>query len=160
MSSSTSSSSTSSPAVTSPPAPTVNPSTWVSNLPPNSPASGSSATSSSTPPTPPPHTASTSPASTPSSTLTSPTASTPIITPVGDFSLKGLTTSGLVVLGFVTLWLASAFLGFVMSLFCFGFSGSFAEKVLGLLLALLLGPFYFIYYFSDGEYCRRMPPTF
>jgi hypothetical protein len=46
-----------------------------------------------------------------------------------------------------------------MSLICFGYSGSTGEKILGVILALALGPWYFLYYFSSGSYCKKMPPT-
>lgn len=57
------------------------------------------------------------------------------------------------------LWLLFGLIGFVMSLICFGYSGSLGEKILGIVIALVLGPWYFLYYFSSGSYCKAMPPT-
>jgi len=57
------------------------------------------------------------------------------------------------------LWLLFGLVGFVMSLICFGYSGSVGEKIMGLVIALFLGPWYFLYYFSSGSYCKAMPPT-
>lgn len=66
---------------------------------------------------------------------------------------------GGIMLVFGVVWAAFGVVGFVMALICFGFSGSLGEKLFGLLAAIMMGPFYFIYYFSSGSYCKRMPPT-
>jgi uncharacterized RDD family membrane protein YckC len=56
-------------------------------------------------------------------------------------------------------WVLFGVAAFFFSLICFGRSGSFGEKVFGFILALLFGPFYFVYYFADGAYCRANAPT-
>jgi hypothetical protein len=56
-------------------------------------------------------------------------------------------------------WVLFGILAFFFSLVCFGYSGSFGEKVFGFFLAILFGPFYFVYYFADGTYCRANAPT-
>lgn len=56
-------------------------------------------------------------------------------------------------------WASFGVLAFVFSLICFGYSGSILEKIVGVVLAILFGPFYFIYYFASGTYCKRMPAT-
>lgn len=66
---------------------------------------------------------------------------------------------GLALLVFGTLWTIFGIIGFVMSLICFGYSGSTGEKLFGLLASIMMGPFYFIYYFSSGTYCKKMPST-
>ena len=66
---------------------------------------------------------------------------------------------GVALIIFGTLWTIFGIVGFVMSLICFGYSGSVGEKLFGLLAAIMMGPFYFIYYFSSGSYCKKMPPT-
>lgn len=60
-------------------------------------------------------------------------------------------------LGFV--WATFGIVAFVFSLICFGYSGTILEKIVGVLLAIFAGPFYFIYYFASASYCKRMPPT-
>ena len=52
------------------------------------------------------------------------------------------------------LWVVAGFIAFVMSLVCFGRSGSTSEHVIGLLLAFFLGPFYWIYFFVSKSYCK------
>lgn len=56
-------------------------------------------------------------------------------------------------------WVLFGVAAFFFSLVCFGRSGSFGEKVFGFFLALVFGPFYFVYYFADGAYCRANAPT-
>lgn len=64
------------------------------------------------------------------------------------------TTITLVIIGWVVFGLA----GFVMSLWCLGFSGSASQKFGGVLFALILGPFYWAYFYSVPSYCARLPP--
>ena len=56
-------------------------------------------------------------------------------------------------------WVLFGIAAFFFSLVCFGRSGSFGEKIFGFFLALIFGPFYFVYYFADGAYCRAAAPT-
>ena len=51
-------------------------------------------------------------------------------------------------------WIALGFGAFVMSLVCFTKKGHPGSNVLGLLLAIFLGPFYWLYYLGSGSYCR------
>ena len=60
---------------------------------------------------------------------------------------------------FALAWVLFGVAAFFFSLVCFGRSGSFGEKVFGFFLALVFGPFYFVYYFADGAYCRANAPT-
>lgn len=55
---------------------------------------------------------------------------------------------------FVIFWSMAGLIAFGMSLVCFGYSGTMAEKALGFLLALFFGPFYWIYYLSSSTYCK------
>jgi hypothetical protein len=66
---------------------------------------------------------------------------------------------GLALIVFGSLWTIFGIIGFVMSLICFGYTGSVGEKLFGILAAIMMGPFYFIYYFSSGTYCKKMPST-
>ena len=53
------------------------------------------------------------------------------------------------------LWVAAGIGAFIMSLVCFGRSGTTMEHVIGVLLAMFFGPFYWIYYFVAKSYCRK-----
>ena len=91
---------------------------------------------------------------------------TPVVAtppPVGTKMSIGKTlfgsVGGMAVLLFGLLWTIFGIVGFVLSLICFGYSGSTGEKLFGLLASIMMGPFYFIYYFSSGTYCKKMPST-
>ena len=46
--------------------------------------------------------------------------------------------------------------GFIMSIICFGRSGTTAQHIIGLLLAIFFGPIYWIFYFVVPDYCKRL----
>ena len=54
---------------------------------------------------------------------------------------------------FTWLWFIAGLLAFVASLICFGFNGSISDKFLGVLLVLILGPFYWLYFIYNSNYC-------
>ncbi len=61
---------------------------------------------------------------------------------------------GVVILVLVTVWILAGIAAFVYSLYCFTKSGTTAEKILGFILAMIAGPFYFIYVAMYKAYCR------
>ena len=96
----------------------------------------------------------------------SPAASLPTTTKDGALATaepalpkEGWTVKTVLIVTFLATWLLFGLIGFIMSLICFGYSGSVGEKILGIVIALALGPWYFLYYFSSGSYCKAMPPT-
>ena len=57
-------------------------------------------------------------------------------------------------LAFLAVWSIIGLAAFFMSLACFTRAGSTGpQNMIGLLLALLLGPFYWLYYLGSGSYC-------
>lgn len=56
----------------------------------------------------------------------------------------------------VIAWFILGIMGFIMSLVCFGRSGTTSQHVVGLLLAIFLGPIYWIFYFVVPDYCKRL----
>jgi L-asparagine transporter-like permease len=54
----------------------------------------------------------------------------------------------------VFIWIVLGFIAFIWSIMCFGKSGTLGQQIIGLLLAVIFGPFYWIYYLSVGKYCR------
>ncbi len=62
---------------------------------------------------------------------------------------------GFIIIFFIV-WTLFGFAAFIMSIVCFGYSGSTSEKFIGLLLAFFLGPFYFIFYGVNKNYCRNI----
>ena len=59
-----------------------------------------------------------------------------------------------ILLVLVAVWILAGISAFVYSLYCFTKSGTTAEKILGFLLAMISGPFYFIYVAMYKAYCR------
>jgi len=58
---------------------------------------------------------------------------------------------------FMSMWFIVTIYAIVKSFTCAAKSGSVAEKVIGILLALFLGPFYLIYLSSMDGYCKDLP---
>lgn len=55
----------------------------------------------------------------------------------------------------VFVWMLLGVLAFITSLVCFAYDGSFMQNWVGFLTALILGPFYWIYYaYVGGSYCK------
>lgn len=55
-----------------------------------------------------------------------------------------------------SLWALAGIAAFITSLLCFGRTGTFGDKVLGLLLSIFFGPIYWIYFWANRDYCRAM----
>lgn len=56
----------------------------------------------------------------------------------------------------LVIWVILGITGFIMSIVCFGRSGSTSQHIVGLLLAILFGPIYWIFYFAVPDYCKRL----
>ncbi len=63
-------------------------------------------------------------------------------------------TRGILVLILAGAWILTGLIAFIYSLYCFSKSGTTCEKILGLLLSMLIGPFYFIYVYMSASYCK------
>lgn len=61
----------------------------------------------------------------------------------------------MLVLIFMLVWVIGGFVAFIWSIVCFGNSGTTTEKIIGLLLAMFFGPFWFIYKIFSGTYCKK-----
>jgi magnesium-transporting ATPase (P-type) len=55
---------------------------------------------------------------------------------------------------FLFAWVFLGLIAFVWSLYCFRKSGSTEQKLLGFLLAIFLGPLFFIYFRFSKNYCK------
>lgn len=67
---------------------------------------------------------------------------------------KKLLGVGIAAAIFGIIWGLVGIAAFITSLVCFGKSGSTTEKIIGFVLAIFFGPFYFIYLGVNKEYCR------
>jgi len=77
-----------------------------------------------------------------------------LISSIQSGSNPTMTFWAVLVLGWVLFGIA----GFVMSLWCIGFTGNFGEKFIGVIIAMILGPWYWLYFYSVPTYCARLPP--
>lgn len=57
---------------------------------------------------------------------------------------------------FLLIWVIIGLAGFIKSLMCFGNRGSNFDKTMGMIIASIFGPFYWIYFYSNKNYCLRM----
>jgi hypothetical protein len=56
----------------------------------------------------------------------------------------------------VIFWVILGITGFIMSIICFGRSGTSSQHIIGLLLAIFFGPIYWIFYLAVPDYCKRL----
>ncbi len=82
--------------------------------------------------------------------------SSPSETPEVQTETQPSSAGGIFFLGFILFWLLGSVAALIMSLVCFGLSGSTMEKILGLAIAFFLGPLYFIFYGFNKGYCRNL----
>lgn len=55
----------------------------------------------------------------------------------------------------VFIWVLVGLAAFIASLVCFGRSGTTAQHVIGLVVSVFFGPFYWIYFFVAKDYCGK-----
>lgn len=60
----------------------------------------------------------------------------------------------LLLLVFLLVWIVAGIAALITSIMCFGASGSTSDKVIGLVIYIFLGPFYWLYYAANKKYCR------
>tara|TARA_B110000483_G_scaffold230725_1_gene296254 strand:+ start:8637 stop:8960 length:324 start_codon:yes stop_codon:yes gene_type:complete len=63
---------------------------------------------------------------------------------------------GIFILFLLMMWPLTGIIALYYAASCFGYSGSIAEKRLGFVIALFLGPLYFIYYYFTPTYCKSV----
>ncbi len=71
-----------------------------------------------------------------------------MMSPSSQYSLYGI-------LIFLIVWIILGIVGLITSIVCFGFSGTTVEKVLGVVIAMVLGPFYWLYFYFNKKYCKK-----
>jgi len=55
---------------------------------------------------------------------------------------------------FAFVWTTIGLIAFVWSIYCFGKKGTIFQKILGILMAMFLGPLFFFYYRYSPTYCK------
>ena len=55
----------------------------------------------------------------------------------------------------IFIWIISGFISFIASLVCLFYNSPIGDKMAGLVLALFAGPFYWLFYIYNSNYCNR-----
>lgn len=58
------------------------------------------------------------------------------------------------ILIFIFLWTLIGILAFIQSIMCFGYKGNNYDKTIGLIISAIFGPFYWIFYKVNTDYCK------
>lgn len=66
----------------------------------------------------------------------------------------GENAAGMTLLVFILIWGFFGLVAFIYSFFCFSRSGTFWEKLFGIVIAFFTGPFYFLYLKFNVGYCK------
>jgi hypothetical protein len=69
-------------------------------------------------------------------------------------ALNPSASTEVIVLSFFFIWGLLGIIAFIYSLYCFTKRGSPIDKAVGLLLAMLTGPFFFLYLYVNRRYCK------
>ena len=80
-----------------------------------------------------------------------------VIPDVREDTYDGMRTAFVMSSIFLFLWIIVGVAAFIMSIICFGRSGSTAQHIIGLLLSIFFGPFYWIYFLAVSSYCKAKP---
>lgn len=54
---------------------------------------------------------------------------------------------------YLIIWFSSGVAAFVASFICLGYQGSTSDKIIGIMIALLFGPLYWLYFSLNKNYC-------
>jgi hypothetical protein len=58
---------------------------------------------------------------------------------------------------FLTIWIVAGLSAFLASFACVYFDSSIGDKIAGLLIAMLFGPFFWFFYIYKSSYCNSYP---
>jgi len=53
------------------------------------------------------------------------------------------------------IWWIAGMIGFIMSIVCCFYNSSTSDKFLGIIVAWIMGPFYWLYFIYNSSYCNR-----
>jgi hypothetical protein len=55
----------------------------------------------------------------------------------------------------ILIWIIGTILSFVTSLICLFYESTMQDKIIGVIFGLIAGPFYWIYYVYNMNYCNK-----
>lgn len=56
----------------------------------------------------------------------------------------------------ILIWIISGFIAFIASLICLFYNSTVGDKIAGLVMALFAGPFYWLFYIYNMNYCNKI----
>lgn len=54
------------------------------------------------------------------------------------------------------IWLGAGIAGYIISILCWKYTGTKKQKIIGIVIALLTGPIYWLYFFLSKNYCKNI----
>jgi hypothetical protein len=67
---------------------------------------------------------------------------------------KADTILSFIILIFLLIWIIGGIISFIASMMCLGYNSSMKDKILGVVFSIIAGPFYWIYYVYNINYCN------
>jgi hypothetical protein len=59
------------------------------------------------------------------------------------------------IFGLITfVWVMIGLVAFLWSIYCFGKTGTIFQKIIGIIMAMFMGPLFFFYYRYSPTYCK------
>ena len=68
---------------------------------------------------------------------------------------KADTILSVIILTFLLIWIIGGIISFIASMICLGYYSSTQDKILGVIFSIIAGPFYWIYYTYNINYCNN-----
>jgi hypothetical protein len=68
---------------------------------------------------------------------------------------KADTILSFIILIFLLVWIIGGIIAVIASLICLGYDAPMKDKILGVIFSIIAGPFYWIYYAYNINYCNN-----
>jgi len=68
---------------------------------------------------------------------------------------KADTILSFIILIIILIWFFSGIISFIASMMCLGYDAPMKDKILGVIFGLIAGPFFWIYYVYNINYCNN-----
>jgi uncharacterized membrane protein required for colicin V production len=69
---------------------------------------------------------------------------------------KANTILAFIILIFLIVWIIGGIISFICSMMCLGYESPPKDKILGVVFSIIAGPFFWIYYVYNINYCNRL----
>jgi hypothetical protein len=69
---------------------------------------------------------------------------------------KANTILAFIILIFLIVWITGGIISFIASMMCLNYDAPTKDKILGVVFSIIAGPFYWIYYAYNINYCNNI----